>query len=102
MLEYLKKKNPELPLFDVRDQAFITYGRVINDFDGDSLLAAAKKIAPPESGSSYLPSVEALEELPAAEEIKNKLFGSLPTQGGSCCGPAFKIGTCAVSFYMVK
>ncbi len=86
MLENLRKQNSEIPLFDVTDQAFATFGRVIKGFDAAELIAAAKKISPPESGSSYLPSVEAFESLETAVEIKNEFFGSLPTQIGYCCG----------------
>ncbi len=86
MLENLRKRNPEIPIFDVNDRAFATFGRVITDFDAAPIMEAAKKISPPESGSSYLPSVEEFECLTTADEMKNEFFGSLPTQIGYCWG----------------
>ena len=86
MLENLKKLNPEVQLFDVNSPEFAPFGRVIKNIDVTEITAAAKEIANPESGSSYLPSVEAFEKLEIAETIKNELFGTMPTQIGYCWG----------------
>lgn len=86
MLEALKKLNPEIGFFNVTDNEFSTFGRVINGLDIKELLGAAKKIKKPESGSSYLPSVEDFEKLEIATLFKNKFYGSLPAQVGYCWG----------------
>lgn len=86
MLEKLKKLNPEIPFYDVGDDEFASFGKVINGLDSKEIIAAAKKIENPENGSSYLPSVEAFEELEIADTIRDDYFGTLPTQIGYCWG----------------
>ncbi len=86
MLENLKKLNPEVALYDVSDKEFAPFGRIIKSLDTTEIIEAAKKIPNPESGSSYLPSVEDFEFLKIASEIENEFFGSLPTQIGYCWG----------------
>ena len=86
MLEKLKKINPEVEFYDVSDKEFALFGRIIKNLDTTEILEVAKEISNPESGSSYLPSVEKFEILKIATEIENELFGSLPTQIGYCWG----------------
>jgi hypothetical protein len=86
MLENLKKLNPQIELYDVSDKAFATFGRIIKSLDANEIIETAKKIRNPESGSSYLPSVEDFEFLKIASQIENELFGTLPTQIGYCWG----------------
>jgi len=86
MLENLKKLNSEIKLLDVNSPEFSTFGRVVKTFDIKEITNEAKKLENPESGSSYLPSVEAFEKLEIAETIKNEFFGTLPSQVGYCWG----------------
>ena len=86
MLEKLKKQNPEIPFYNVFDEEFASYGRIINSIDATEIIEVAKKIQNPEAGSSYLPSVEAFEELEIAKIINSYCFGSLPSQIGYCWG----------------
>lgn len=85
MLEKLRKLNPEIEFFDVTDKEFATFGRIIN-LDTNEIIAEAKKIENPESGSSYLPSVEDFESLQISAQIKNEIYGTMPTQIGYCWG----------------
>lgn len=86
MLEKLKKLNPEIELYDVSDKEFAPYGRIIKNLDASEIIETAKKIPNPESGSSYLPSLEDFEFLSIASKIEDEFFGSLPTQIGYCWG----------------
>ena len=86
MFERLKKLNQEIPLYDVRDNEFASFGRIITNLDTAEIIEVAKKIKNPDSGSSYLPSVEDFEFLNIANQIENECFGSLPTQIGYCWG----------------
>ncbi|MEE1126708.1 MAG: DUF4867 family protein, partial [Acutalibacteraceae bacterium] len=86
MLNKIKELNSEIEIFDINDKEFETFGRVINGVNTDEIIAAAKKIQNPESGSSYMPSVEDFEGLDIAKTIKNDCFGSMPTQIGYCWG----------------
>lgn len=86
MLENLKKLNPDVDFYDVSDKEFASFGRIVKNLDATEIIETAKKIPNPESGSSYLPSVEDFEKLNIAETIKNEYYGSLPTQIGYCWG----------------
>ena len=86
MLELLKQKNTDIEIFSVESEEFKKYGRVISDIDTTEILSTAKKIQKVGNGSSYVPSCDDFEKLDIATEIKNKLFGTMPTQIGYCWG----------------
>lgn len=86
MLENLKRLNPDIQFYSVSDEEFSSFGRVIKDFDASEIIAAAKKIANPAEGSSYLPSEPSFEALSCAEDLKNRFYGELPAQIGYCWG----------------
>lgn len=86
MLERLKKLNPELKFYDVKDSEFVSYGRIIEGLDITEIVKEAEKMPKVENGSSYIPSVESFEELKIATEIQNEYFGTLPAQIGYCWG----------------
>ena len=81
----LRKKNPRLPLIDVSSAEFSDYGRLLS-LDCTEILAAAREIPMPKSGSVYLPGVEAFERLPVAKTVRDTVFGTLDTQLGYCYG----------------
>lgn len=85
-MQNLKLKNPDLPLYSVLDPEFAPYGRVITDIDSKSLIEEAKKIALPEEGSAYTPSIEEFEKLPIKDEMQGRFFGALDAQIGYCYG----------------
>ena len=82
MLNELKIKNPDIELFDINSEEFSTYGRTINGFDIDEIVAEAKKIENVGNGSNYKPSVVAFEKLDIAGKIKTLLFGENRIQVG--------------------
>lgn len=69
----------------VTDAAFAKYGRVIENVDFTQLLEALKKTPVPED-VAYEPSVEALEAVPAMEELSRVIYGEMPIQIGYCNG----------------
>ena len=87
MLELLRTKNPDLKIYSVNDAEFSDYGRVVADIDVSELISVAEGIENPEGGGSmYVASEERLERLPIAEEIADKIFGTLPIELGYCWG----------------
>lgn len=86
MLEKLKQLNPEIEIYDVNNEEFASFGRIITNLDTTEIMRVAKKIPKPENESSYLPSLEDFEFLSIANQIENECFGSLPTQIGYCWG----------------
>ena len=86
MLNKLKTLNPNIEFFDVNDKEFKTFGRVLKNLDTNEIIEVAKKIENPESGSAYKATVEDFECLEIANEIENRVYGSLPAQIGYCWG----------------
>lgn len=73
-----------MKIYRITDPEFAAYGQVLQ-MDTEMLVAECKKIENPETGSAYQASVEALEALDAAKDVKLHL-GQLPTQVGYCWG----------------
>ena len=86
MLDKLKKLNENVEFYDIYSPEFAEYGKVIESLDATELIAEAKKIKNPESGSVYLPSVVEFETLDIFKRVKDEIFGTLDTQLGYCYG----------------
>ena len=85
-MQNLIEKNPNLKIYSVNDPEFLTFGKVVDSIDVSSLIEEAKKIALPETGSSYQASTPAFEALPVAKQIADYFYGSMPTEIGYCWG----------------
>lgn len=85
MLDRLKKLNPELEIYSVKDEEFKKYGKVIA-IDTGEIVSACEKLEFPEKDSQYKPSVKDLEELSCAEKFRELLFGGCSAQIGICYG----------------
>lgn len=86
MLNKLKEANPNIKFYSVHDPEFSEYGRVIGGQDVSEMTAAALSVPMPESGSSYKPCIEAMEDTALAEYIRCNCFGDMPVQVGLCWG----------------
>lgn len=75
----------------VNDDAFKVYGRVFSSFDASELVEAMQKTEAPEDAVVYYPSIEELEKLSVAKEVKNSFFGELDMQIGYCNGTNHKL-----------
>ena len=82
MLENLRKLNPDIEFFDVTSKEFSSFGRIIKNIDATEIIKVSEEIENPESGSTYVPSLDAFEKLDIAKTIKNELFGTMPSQIG--------------------
>ena len=51
-----------MKFYSVFDKEFAPYGKVIEGYDTAELLKAMEKIALPESGTAYEPSIKSLED----------------------------------------
>lgn len=85
MPEKLRELNPGLSLYDVFDERFEKYGRVLDIGDASALHAALAGMSIPEQGNSYTASSETLERAPEIERIR-RVFGGMDIQAGCCCG----------------
>lgn len=81
MLEILKKLNPRLELYSVKDKEFKKYGNVLN-IDTDEIVKACERLTRPESGCEYIASVDSLQALKSSENLRLLAFGGCPAQIG--------------------
>ncbi len=86
MLDKLAGKNPGLTLFDVFDERFSRYGRVLELGDTAQLRSAMLETVIPESGSCYTASDERLMALDITGRIRRSVYGEMPVQAGFCNG----------------
>lgn len=81
MLERLKKLNPELEIYSIKDKEFKKYGNVLN-IDTDEIVNACARLKFPESGCEYIASADTLEELKSSDNLRLLSFGGCPAQIG--------------------
>lgn len=87
LLERLKKLNPELKLYSVRDAAFKKYGRLIEDYDSAAICKACREaLTMPRSGSVYFPALDALTGTADDLLMTRRFFGQTAAQTGVCYG----------------
>ena len=86
MLKHLNEVN-DVTVYSVEDEAFRPYGKIVKGYDFTSLISYMENETPiPENGNVYVPSVEAMESLPIAQEIAATVYGGMPIQIGYCNG----------------
>ena len=79
-----------MEIINVNDPRFKKYGRVLEGYDFNELIAAMEQTEISEN-VVYEPSVKCLEELAIAEEFRVRAYGELPIQIGYCNGNNYKL-----------
>lgn len=74
-----------MQIYELTDERFRKYGRVIRNIDFSTLVEEMKKTPIPE-GVVYEPAIPELEALPVAKEIADRFYGELSIQIGYCNG----------------
>lgn len=75
-----------MTIYDVTDERFSRYGKIVKNIDFSDLVKALNEKTPLPEGCAYEPSVDVLEELPVFEELSVKTYGEMPIQIGYCNG----------------
>ena len=81
MIERLRRLNPDIKLYSIKDEEFKKYGNVLN-IDTEEIVEACGRLTPPDCGCEYMASVESLEGLNSSEKLKLLEFGGCPAQIG--------------------
>ena len=76
-----------MTIYSVHDPEFIPYGRVITGLEEtvSEILPALAQIPLPD-GTGYVPTEPLLQDLPAADVMRDHCFGGMPVELGWCCG----------------
>ena len=77
-------------IYQVTDEAFRPYGRVVEGYDVSGVLEALKKTPVPED-TIYTPREDLLHDAPGAQNMGIGLFGGMPFQLGYCNGHNTKL-----------
>lgn len=86
-LDKIRNANPHIEIHDIHSEVFRTYGKVLNDFDGTTLIEISlKAIQMPDKGSKYLPELEEIDIHPHGNVLRNEFYGQLNAQIGICLG----------------
>ncbi|MCH5266873.1 MAG: DUF4867 family protein [Lachnospiraceae bacterium] len=76
----------------VKDDAFTVYGRIVDGYDYDELLAALEKYTDkPADSVIYVPSCKELEDTSAYTDLQVNCYGGMPIQIGYCNGSNTKL-----------
>ena len=76
----------QMEILKVTDAEFKTYGKVLEGYDMTDLLKAMEHAPLPLDEVIYEPSIEELEGLKIADEMKERAYGGLEIQIGYCNG----------------
>ena len=75
-----------MKIYSVYAQEFKPYGKILQNYDTQSLVSAMRTITMPESGTAYEPSIPVLEESGIFDAMQNRAYGGQPIQIGMCWG----------------
>lgn len=87
MLDKLQSLNVNLNIKSVEDASFKSYGKLLQGFALEPIIQYAEEnVIIPEQGNNYIASIEALELFDCIQLIKDKIYGQLEVEVGSCSG----------------
>lgn len=86
MINYLKQLNPALQIKSILDEAFLKYGKVLDQYDFSQCIEITKTKGIPDSGNVYVASDDELMSTAIAKELSNRFYGNMPIQIGYCNG----------------
>ena len=74
-----------MKILPITDPAFKPYGRIVEGYPVDGILAALRTCPCPDD-VAYVPKVDCIHAAPDAEKVGEGLFGGMPFQLGYCNG----------------
>jgi len=80
-----------MKIFSVTDKEFSEFGRIVDGYDTTPITEALEKHTPLPENVDYVPEDSALQQLDAAKNLANSLYGGLAVQFGWCNGHNTKL-----------
>ena len=80
-----------MKIYSIQDPEFAPYGKVLEGYDTEPLVAALEQATPLPQGVEYVPSQPELEALPIAKTLASNAYGGMPIQMGWCNGHNTKL-----------
>lgn len=75
-----------MQIFDVTDERFRPYGRIVAAGDLDELITNLNAVPYPPEKMQYVANTESLANTTAAHRLEQTLYGGVPTETGYCIG----------------
>lgn len=91
MLDRLKKLNPTQTIHSVFDETFSKYGKIIKGYDFSECISIMETKNIPDSGNTYVASVDDLMSTVLAKELSQVFYGNMPIEIGYCNGNSNKL-----------
>lgn len=87
-LDELIKINDHIEIKDIHNDAFVKYGKILEDYNFDELIQyMEKETVISASGNTYIASVSEMEKTKVRERLENEFYGEMPIEIGYCNGP---------------
>lgn len=80
-----------MKIYSVYDPEFKAYGKVLEGYNTEELVAAMNKIALPAEGVSYEPGIASLEACSIYKQFSDNAYGGMPVELGMCWGHNTKL-----------
>lgn len=80
-----------MKIYSIQDPEFAPYGKVLEGYDTEPLVAALEQATPLPQGVEYVPSQPELGALPIAKTLASNAYGGMPIQMGWCNGHNTKL-----------
>lgn len=75
-----------MKIYSISDPEFKAYGKALEGYDTEELLAAMERIPLPEEGVAYEPGIDSLEACSVFGDFRDRAYGGMPIQLGMCWG----------------
>ena len=75
-----------IPVLDLKDPKFASYGRILNDFDFSELDEFMRAVKVPEEGNVYVASLPEMESRAICRRLTDIVYGGMDIQIGYCNG----------------
>lgn len=86
-IEKIRSLNRDKDIFEVIDNKFSVYGRVLDKYDSNEVLRyALNHVEIPVEGNNYISSLKEYKKFTVIKKIENEVFGRLDVQAGICTG----------------
>ena len=74
-------------IYSVYTDEFKPYGKILQNYDTQSLISVMRTIPMPESGTAYQPSISALEESGILDAMQNRAYSGIGLSFFADIGP---------------
>ena len=75
-----------MKIYSVNDPEFREFGKVLEGYDTNELIAAMNAVEMPADGVAYEPWIDSLEKCGIFKSLENNAFGGMPIELGMCWG----------------